>query len=85
MGYAAFGDSMPGNLLTGFGFYNPFWLLDIAKADMVIHLIGAYQEFCHQLFAFIEKWVNGAWPNSTFISKGLFGIGFTARFKSDLH
>ncbi|KAH0437047.1 hypothetical protein IEQ34_026310 [Dendrobium chrysotoxum] len=68
MGYAAFGDSMPGNLLAGFGFYNPYWLLDIANAAIVIHLIGAYQVFCHQLFAFIEKWVNGAWPNSTFIS-----------------
>ncbi|KAL0927038.1 hypothetical protein M5K25_001191 [Dendrobium thyrsiflorum] len=45
MGYAAFDDSMPGNLLTGFGFYNPFWLLDIANAAMVIHLLGAYQVF----------------------------------------
>ncbi|PKU71147.1 Amino acid permease 3 [Dendrobium catenatum] len=69
MGYAAFGgDSMPGNLLTGFGFYNPFWLLDIANAAIVIHMIGACQVFCHQLFAFIEKWVNGAWPNSTCVA-----------------
>ncbi|KAG0480545.1 hypothetical protein HPP92_011403 [Vanilla planifolia] len=43
MGYAAFGDAAPGNLLTGFGFYNPFWLLDIANAAIVIHLVGAYQ------------------------------------------
>jgi len=28
MGYAAFGDAAPDNLLTGFGFYEPFWLLD---------------------------------------------------------
>ncbi|CAI8605561.1 unnamed protein product [Vicia faba] len=42
-GYAAFGDSSPGNLLTGFGFYNPFWLLDIANAAIVIHLVGAFQ------------------------------------------
>ncbi|KAG8068618.1 hypothetical protein GUJ93_ZPchr0005g15140 [Zizania palustris] len=44
MGYAAFGDNAPGNLLTGFGFYEPFWLLDIANAAIVIHLIGAYQD-----------------------------------------
>ncbi|GER45939.1 amino acid transporter [Striga asiatica] len=25
-GYAAFGDHTPGNLLTGFGFYEPYWL-----------------------------------------------------------
>lgn len=43
MGYAAFGDMAPGNLLTGFGFYNPFWLLDIANAAIFIHLVGAYQ------------------------------------------
>ncbi|KAL0323319.1 UNVERIFIED_CONTAM: Amino acid permease 3 [Sesamum angustifolium] len=42
-GYAAFGDMSPGNLLTGFGFYNPYWLLDIANVAIVIHLIGAYQ------------------------------------------
>ncbi|GFY89855.1 amino acid permease 2 [Actinidia rufa] len=43
MGYAAFGDNSPGNLLTGFGFYNPYWLLDIANLAIVIHLVGAYQ------------------------------------------
>lgn len=43
MGYAAFGDHVPGNLLTGFGFYNPYWLLDIANFAIVVHLIGAYQ------------------------------------------
>lgn len=43
MGYAAFGDLAPGNLLTGFGFYDPYWLLDIANAAILIHLVGAYQ------------------------------------------
>ncbi|KAJ6419364.1 hypothetical protein OIU84_029469 [Salix udensis] len=38
MGYAAFGDLAPGNLLTGFGFYNPYWLIDIANVAIVIHL-----------------------------------------------
>ncbi|KAF6170552.1 hypothetical protein GIB67_031969 [Kingdonia uniflora] len=69
MGYAAFGDQAPGNLLTGFGFYNPYWLLDIANAAIVIHLVGAYQVYCQPLFAFIEKWASQTWPKSDFINK----------------
>ncbi|KAL1363051.1 hypothetical protein AAHE18_03G123500 [Arachis hypogaea] len=42
-GYAAFGDQTPGNLLTGFGFYEPYWLIDFANACIVLHLIGGYQ------------------------------------------
>lgn len=42
-GYAAFGNSTPGNLLTGFGFYEPYWLVDFANACIVLHLIGGYQ------------------------------------------
>lgn len=69
MGYAAFGDLAPGNLLTGFGFYNPYWLLDIANAAIVIHLVGAYQVYCQPLFAFIEKWAAKKFPDSQFITK----------------
>eukprot|EP00253_Pinus_taeda_P020858 PITA_20858 len=68
MGYAAFGDNAPGNLLTGFGFYNPFWLIDIANAAVVIHLVGAYQIFCQPLFAFIESWASKTWQDSDFIN-----------------
>ncbi|KZV23195.1 hypothetical protein F511_05034 [Dorcoceras hygrometricum] len=68
-GYAAFGDSSPGNLLTGFGFYNPYWLLDIANIAIVVHLVGAYQVFCQPLFAFIEKTAAGWFPNNKFITK----------------
>ncbi|KAK0599099.1 hypothetical protein LWI29_002369 [Acer saccharum] len=42
-GYAAFGDATPGNLLTGFGFYEPYLLVDFANACIVIHLVGGYQ------------------------------------------
>jgi len=54
-GYAAFGDESPGNLLTGFGFYNPYWLLDIANVVIVVHLLGSYQGYCQPLFKFIEN------------------------------
>jgi amino acid permease len=73
-GYAAFGDNAPGNLLTGFGFYNPFWLLDIANAAIVIHLIGAYQVYCQPLFAFVEKHAVARWPDSKLINKE-FSVG----------
>ncbi|KAL9316783.1 hypothetical protein ACSQ67_017784 [Phaseolus vulgaris] len=42
-GYAAFGNQTPGNLLTGFGFYEPYWLIDFANACIVLHLVGGYQ------------------------------------------
>ncbi|KAA8546100.1 hypothetical protein F0562_020449 [Nyssa sinensis] len=68
MGYAAFGDEAPGNLLTGFGFYNPYWLLDIANIAIVVHLVGAYQVYCQPLFAFVEKWSAHRWPKSDFVT-----------------
>lgn len=43
LGYAAFGNDAPGNFLTGFGFYEPFWLIDFANVCIAVHLIGAYQ------------------------------------------
>lgn len=70
-GYAAFGDSSPGNLLTGFGFYNPYWLLDIANAAIVIHLIGAYQVYCQPLFAFVENYTAKKFPESNFVNKNM--------------
>ncbi|GLT56911.1 hypothetical protein SLA2020_299240 [Shorea laevis] len=69
MGYAAFGDLSPEKLLTGFGFYNPFWLLDIANAAIVIHLVGAYQVYCQPLFAFLEKQAAERFPDCEFITK----------------
>ncbi|BAF17506.1 amino acid permease 3 isoform X2 [Oryza sativa Japonica Group] len=70
-GYAAFGDAAPGNLLTGFGFYEPFWLLDVANAAIVVHLVGAYQVYCQPLFAFVEKWAQQRWPKSWYITKDI--------------
>ena len=69
MGYAAFGDAAPGNLLTGFGFYNPFWLLDVANAAIVVHLVGAYQVFAQPIFAFVEKQAAARFPDSDLVSK----------------
>jgi amino acid permease len=66
-GYAAFGNKAPGNFLTGFGFYEPFWLIDFANVCIAIHLIGAYQVFCQPIFGFVEKKCKKKWPESDFI------------------
>ncbi|KAF2296692.1 hypothetical protein GH714_001274 [Hevea brasiliensis] len=68
-GYAAFGEMSPKDLLSGSGFYSPYWLLDIANVAIVIHLVGAYQIHCQPLFAFIEKAAAQRFPDSEFISR----------------
>uniref|UniRef100_A0A1J3J3W9 Amino acid permease 5 n=1 Tax=Noccaea caerulescens TaxID=107243 RepID=A0A1J3J3W9_NOCCA len=71
VGYAAFGDSAPGNLLAAGGFRNPYWLLDIANLAIVIHLVGAYQVYCQPLFAFVEKEAAKRYPESKFVNKDI--------------
>ncbi|KAK3438999.1 hypothetical protein EUGRSUZ_C03655, partial [Eucalyptus grandis] len=68
-GYAAFGDMAPKNLLTGFGFHNPYWMVDIANAAIVILLLCAYQFNCQPLFAYVEKTLDEKFPNSQFIER----------------
>jgi amino acid permease len=67
-GYAAFGSDTPGNLLTGFGFYEPYWLVDFANACIVLHLVGGYQVYSQPVFAFVEGWFSGKFPNSGFVN-----------------
>jgi amino acid permease len=55
LGYAAFGDATPGNLLTGFGFYEPYWLIDLANLSVVLHLLGGYQVVSQPAFALAER------------------------------
>ncbi|KAL2247736.1 UNVERIFIED_CONTAM: putative amino acid permease 7 [Sesamum indicum] len=75
-GYAAFGNSTPGNLLTGFGFYEPYWLIDFANACVVLHLVGGYQlpVFSQPLYANIEKFLAKKFPNSRFVHSDLKGM-----------
>ncbi|PPD96797.1 hypothetical protein GOBAR_DD06203 [Gossypium barbadense] len=67
-GYAAFGNNTPGNLLTGFGFYEPYWLIDFANACIVLHLVGGYQIFSQPVFAFVERWFTNKFPSSGFVN-----------------
>ncbi|XP_022876791.1 probable amino acid permease 7 [Olea europaea var. sylvestris] len=68
-GYAAFGNSTPGNLLTGFGFYEPYWLVSFTNAYVALHVVGGYQVFSQPLFAYVEKWASKKFPNSKFVHK----------------
>ncbi|KAL3638508.1 Amino acid permease 6 [Castilleja foliolosa] len=68
LGYAAFGNNAPGNFLTGFGFYEPFWLIAFANLCIAIHLFGAYQVFCQPLFTIVEDWSKEKWKESKFIT-----------------
>ncbi|KAL6635039.1 hypothetical protein ACP70R_027710 [Stipagrostis hirtigluma subsp. patula] len=58
-GYAAFGDATPGNILTGFGFYEPYWLIDLANLCIVLHLLGGYQVYTQPVFAFADRVFGG--------------------------
>ncbi|KAF3321701.1 amino acid permease 6-like protein [Carex littledalei] len=69
IGYAAFGNSAPGNILTGFGFYEPFWLVDMANVCVIVHLIGAYQVYAQPIFARLESFIEGQWPEAKFLHK----------------
>ncbi|PIA47186.1 hypothetical protein AQUCO_01400101v1, partial [Aquilegia coerulea] len=64
IGYAAFGNNAPGNILTGFN--EPFWLVDIANAFIIIHLVGAYQVFAQPIIAFFEDNIVSKWAENTF-------------------
>ncbi|GMQ03503.1 hypothetical protein CsSME_00049277 [Camellia sinensis var. sinensis] len=79
-GYAAFGDRAPGNLLTGFGFYEPFWLVDMANIFIVVHLVGAYQVFSQPVFSAVESWANMRWSKSTFVM-GEYPMAIGNKFK----
>ncbi|KAM0877988.1 hypothetical protein ACQ4PT_035169 [Festuca glaucescens] len=68
VGYAAFGDGVKDNLLTGFGFYEPFWLLDVANACVAVHLVGTYQVITQPIFAYVELRAAAAWPDSAFVA-----------------
>ncbi|KAF0891762.1 hypothetical protein E2562_010956 [Oryza meyeriana var. granulata] len=70
VGYAAFGAESPDNLLTGFGFFEPFWLLDLANAGVVVHLVGTYQVVAQPVFAFLDRRAAAAaWPGSALLGR----------------
>src|SRR4051812_45718793 len=69
LGYAAFGNGAKGNILTGFSFYEPYWLIDFANVCIVVHLVGAYQVFCQPIFTAVDTFTAARWPNVRFITR----------------
>lgn len=43
LGYAAFGNQTPENLLAGFAGQGASWLVNLANLFIVVHLVGAFQ------------------------------------------
>ncbi|KAL1552388.1 amino acid permease 8-like [Salvia divinorum] len=73
-GYAALGNHAPGNMLTGF--YEPFWLVNVADACVVAHLVGAYQVCAQPIFKAVEQRSRRRFPKSKFINAEYsIGIG----------
>ncbi|KAJ9672505.1 hypothetical protein PVL29_025923 [Vitis rotundifolia] len=84
-GYAAFGDDTPGNLLTGFGFYEPYWLVDFANACVVAHLVGGYQIYSQPLFGMVDRWSAQKFPNSGFVNNDyVFKLPLLPAFRVNL-
>ncbi|CAL5000128.1 unnamed protein product [Urochloa decumbens] len=82
MGYAA-----PRHLLTGFGFYEPYCLLYVANAALVVEHVLAYRERCQPLFAFVEEWAARRWPESAFVTREVvipLGSGGQCYYKLNL-
>ncbi|KAJ4789040.1 Amino acid permease 1 [Rhynchospora pubera] len=63
LGYAAFGNSVPGNILTGFSPYEPLWIVSFAHACIIVHLAGAYQVFSQPIFSMVESYLAKWYPN----------------------
>ncbi|MCL7049263.1 hypothetical protein MKW94_006095, partial [Papaver nudicaule] len=52
-----------------FGFYEPYWLIDLANVFIIVHLVGGYQVYSQPVFAFTEGWLEEKFPDSEFINK----------------
>jgi len=46
----------------------PFWLVDVANACVVVHFLGAYQVIAQPVFARLEAYVGGRWPESRLVT-----------------
>ena len=56
-----------GNLLTGFGFFNPYWLVSSANIFVFIHLIGGYQVYLQPFMDFVETRIKLLFPNVPYL------------------
>lgn len=66
VGYAAYGNDAPGNMLSGV--YDPMWLVVLANVCIVVHVVGGYQVYNQPLYAAIESWSSKKWETSRFVN-----------------
>ncbi|XP_047151809.1 probable amino acid permease 7 isoform X1 [Vigna umbellata] len=69
LGYGAFGNDTPGNILTGFGFYEPYWLVAFANACIILHLVGGYQMYSQPIYTTADRWCSRRFHESDFANK----------------
>ncbi|KAL1802246.1 hypothetical protein ACET3Z_030893 [Daucus carota] len=69
IGYATFGNAVPGNMLAGFSSFKPLWIVDLANICLTVHLFGGYQVACQPIYAFVESWSSHKWPENKFITR----------------
>ncbi|OVA08531.1 Amino acid transporter [Macleaya cordata] len=69
IGYAAFGNEAPGNLLSGV--HDPLWLVNFANVCIVVHIVCAYQKqilLTNLTVSSVESWSAKRWQTSKFIT-----------------
>lgn len=58
VGYAAFGNDVPGNLLTGFGYFEPWWLIMLANLAIVVSKLEIARSCKQLLVGFTQQTSN---------------------------
>ncbi|VAH56614.1 unnamed protein product [Triticum turgidum subsp. durum] len=84
MGYAALGAATPGNLLAGLGFYEPYWVVDIANVAIIVHLAVAYQVYCRPIYDFVERCAARRWPESSYVTREFDVLVLRSSYKLNL-
>lgn len=77
LGYSAFGQQIPVNILTkngSVGFFNPDWLIDIANVCVVVRIMGSYQVYAQTFFAFVERHVKSMSPHHMIHKQHIYHI-----------
>ena len=85
LGYAAFGNDARGNMLTGFGFYEPFWLIDLGNIMIVVHLLGSYQVLSFKHSKSMLNFILFSWITSNIFIKSFHNSLLTSKTYKQLN
>jgi hypothetical protein len=60
-------------MLTGFAFYEPYWLLNMANAAVFVHILGAYQvRYTAHCELSIRTWIPASVINVDGVNQTMF-------------